>query len=215
MAWTLARRGEAPPPLIVLCGPSGSGKSVLASALAPWLDAEVVRSDLVRKELFGLAPLERPSAALQTELYGSAASERTYAEVLRRGLAAVAGGRAALLDATYLLERARRTVLEAAGKAGVPCVIVDIGIAPEVARARLRARASRGDDASDADVAVYEEQMRTAEPLRADELERRLPHGAEDDPALLLMRLGESVEGLSPAPAAPCHKDRDRNRVGG
>ena len=59
LAWTYARADETPP-LILMRGASGTGKSVLASALAPWLGAEVVRSDVVRKELAGLAP-DRPA----------------------------------------------------------------------------------------------------------------------------------------------------------
>jgi len=186
---------------------------VLASKLAPWLDAEVVRSDHVRKELFGLTPLQRPTAATIATLYGPEAGARTYAEVLRRGLKVVAEGRAAFLDATYLLEGSRRTVFDAAARAGVPCVLVDLRIAPELARERLRARSRRGDDASDADVAVYEEQVRTAEPLKERELSRCLPHEAQDDPSRLLLRLCEAVERAAPATPetlhGTVHKDRD------
>jgi predicted kinase len=180
-------------PLVVLRGPSGSGKSVLASALAPWLDALVVRSDVVRKGLFGLGPLERPSPAQQAELYGSAASEETYRRVLADGLAAVRRGRVAMLDATYLRRDARATVAEACRAARVPHVIVDIQVDPAVARARLVERARRNDDASDADVAVYEEQVRTAEPLTVEERECTVTHAAGSDPSVTLLAVLERV----------------------
>ena len=193
LAWTVARAGLEQPPLIVLRGPSGSGKSVLASALAPWLDARVVRSDEVRKALFGLGPLDRPAPAQQAEVYGSAASEETYRRVLDEGLAAVRRGRTVFLDATYLRVDSRAAVAAACVREGVPHVIVDLEVPPEVARARLAARGRRNDDASDADVAVYEEQVRTAEPLTSAERAQVVRHAAGDEPSTTLMAVLERV----------------------
>jgi aminoglycoside phosphotransferase family enzyme/predicted kinase len=193
LAWTVARAGLAKPPLVVLRGPSGSGKSVLATALCPWLDALVVRSDEVRKAMFRLGPLDRPTPAQQAEVYGPAASEATYRKVLDEGLAAVRRGRAAILDATYLLARSRAAVVEACTRERVTCVVVDVVVEPQVARARLAARAGRNDDASDADVAVYEEQVRTAEPLTTAEVERAVRHIAGADPAATLMTVLDRV----------------------
>ena len=42
--------------LIAIGGLSGTGKSTLAAALAPCLGARVLRSDVIRKRLFGVAP---------------------------------------------------------------------------------------------------------------------------------------------------------------
>ncbi|MFM8980042.1 MAG: AAA family ATPase [Planctomycetia bacterium] len=203
LALTLARRGQAAPGLVLLRGPSGSGKSVIGNVLGPWLDAEVVRSDVIRKQLFGLAPLDRPDAEARKQVYGPEAGARTYAEVLRRGLAAVAGGRHAVLDATYLLLRARREVEQAAQAAGVPLVLVDIQVPPEVVRERLRQRTARGDDASDADVEVYEAQLRTAEPLAADEGVHALLTTHEEAPSALLLRVAWALEEASTRLGAP------------
>lgn len=203
LALTLARRGVAAPGLVLLRGPSGSGKSVIGNVLGPWLDAEVVRSDVIRKQLFGLQPLDRPDAEARKVVYGPEAGARTYAEVLRRGLAAVAAGRHAVLDATFLLLRARREVQEAARAAGVPLVLVDIEVPPEVVRARLRERTARGDDASDADVAVYEAQLRTAEPLAPDEVAHALVTTPEEAPCALLLRVAWALEEAATRLGAP------------
>lgn len=193
LALSLLRAEGGRPPLVLLRGPSGSGKSVLARAVGPWMLAEVVRSDVLRKRRAGLAPLARPDAAQRERLYSPAATAATYAAVRRAGLAAVARGCPALLDATWLRRAAREEVYAAARARGVPVLLVDCHAPPEVIRERLRARALRGDDPSDADAAVYEAQRAADEPVAPDEPVRRLPYGPEDDPSDLLLRLMEAA----------------------
>ncbi|MFV1958428.1 MAG: AAA family ATPase [Planctomycetota bacterium] len=166
LAWTYAREGETPP-LVLLRGPSGTGKSALAGKLAPWIGAEVVRSDLVRKELFGLGPTERLDAAGKARLYAPEMSARTYETVLGRGLGWMRRGRGPILDATYLRADARAEVRRAALSIGAPFAIVDVTCPPEEVRRRLAARTAAGTDASDADVKVYESQSKETEPLSA------------------------------------------------
>ena len=168
LAWTYARADETPP-LIVMRGTSGTGKSVLATKIAPWLGAEVVRSDVVRKELAGLKPLDRSDEEGTEKLYASDMSARTYDEILRRANAHVRAGRPAILDATYLLRKGRTAALEVAKRLGAPFAIVDVTCSDDEVRRRLEARESAGDDASDAGVAVYEMQRKETEPFNEDE----------------------------------------------
>src|SRR5207237_3130526 len=66
------------PKLIAIGGLSGSGKSVLARALAvdllPAPGAVLLRSDVVRKALFGVGETER----LPPEAYGAEATNKVY-----------------------------------------------------------------------------------------------------------------------------------------
>ena len=77
----LARALIAPPPprLVAVGGLSGTGKSLLARALAPDLlphpGAVVLRSDIERKALFGVAETDR----LPAEAYTPEITVRTYA----------------------------------------------------------------------------------------------------------------------------------------
>ena len=168
LAWSQARIG-APQPLIVLRGAAGTGKSWLSSRLAPWLGAQVIRSDVVRKELLGAEATWRPDADEKGEVYGAEMHARTYAAVLQRARDCVEAGYAAFLDATYLRRASRDEVREAARALGVPFLILDITCEPEVVRERLIQRALRDDDASDADQDIYEAMMRTAEPITDEE----------------------------------------------
>jgi predicted kinase len=177
------------PLLILLHGTSGTGKSVLASDLAPVLRAEVVRSDVVRKELLGLAPTERPAAGESDVVYGLEMSLRTYAELRSRAERHLASGRTVFLDATWLVAAAREEAHALAKRLGVPLVIIDVTCDHAEIERRLRARAARGDDASDAGVAVFREQVRTAEPLTDAERAYAIPHVSGDRTGRLLMSL--------------------------
>lgn len=193
LAWTFAREGSRQP-LILLRGPSGAGKSVLASAIAPWLGAEVVRSDLVRKELAGLAPTDRLDAAGNEALYSSDMSAKTYAAVLERGLDAIRRGRAAILDATYLRRDARDAVRDAAAEIGAPFVIVDVLCDDDEIRDRLIEREAEGLDPSDAGVAVYEAQLAEANPIADEEQPHAVTWRSGDPPEIGVLDIIDGLE---------------------
>jgi predicted kinase len=188
LAWTLAREGRTPP-VVLMRGTSGSGKSTLATVLAPWLGAEVVRSDVVRKGLLGLGPTERPTGPQRDAAYAPAVSALTYRTVLEKAALAVRDGRAAILDATYLRLEGRHDARELAGALGAPFAIVDMDCPEELARARLLRRAQRDDDASDADWAIHEAQRLEAQALTPSEREVAVVAGPDDAPEEVAMRL--------------------------
>jgi uncharacterized protein len=137
------------PALVMVGGLSGTGKSHLARQIAGACGFEIVRSDVVRKELAGLAEAERGGA----DLYTPAHTGRTYAECRRRADALLWEGKRVILDATFRAEAERRAAVELAWSRRVPALGVVCEASPETVRARLAAR--RGD-ASDATPEVYE-----------------------------------------------------------
>jgi len=158
------------PALIVVCGLSGTGKTVLAEALCARTGFVHVNSDLVRKRLAGVPPLARSEpAAYDAGLYSPEMSARTYQTMLDEAAAHLAAGRGVVLDATFQLRAGRDSVRAIAAAAGVPFLVVECQCAEaEVAR-RLAARTQRGDSPSDADWAVYREQRRRFEPFAPEE----------------------------------------------
>ena len=69
--------------LVLIGGPPGTGKSTLAGAIGDELAWATLRSDVVRKELAGLAPADRAAAGVRQGLYADAMSDATYDELLR------------------------------------------------------------------------------------------------------------------------------------
>ncbi len=142
--------------LVVVGGLSGTGKTTLARALAPNLGrapgALHLRSDVLRKQLAGVAELERLPAAAYTQ----EASDRVYAELRQRAAAALESGQSVIVDAVFAKPAERAALAQVAARAGVAFTGLWLEAAPETLAARVMQR--RGD-ASDADAAVVEQQL--------------------------------------------------------
>jgi hypothetical protein len=138
------------PQLVLVSGVPGVGKSTVAEWIADRLDAVHLRTDVVRKELF-----PDPS-------YSDAETDAVYATVVDRGREHLRAGRSAVLDATYKDREKRVGPRRAARDLDVPLRIVKVEAEPAVVRERIR---QRTDDASDADVEIYERFRREFEPI--------------------------------------------------
>jgi uncharacterized protein len=143
---------EPPPPrLVAVGGLSGTGKSVLARALAPELapapGAVALRSDVERKARVGLREDER----LPKEAYSVEMSVALYASLVEKARRVVAAGHSVIVDAVYARAHERTAV----AAAGVPFrgIFLTADLPTRVARVSTRAV-----DASDADAAVAREQ---------------------------------------------------------
>jgi hypothetical protein len=154
----LAQRFLAPPParMVAIGGISGTGKSTLARALAPGLGAApgavVLRSDMIRKKLFGAAPTDR----LGPEAYREEVSLRVYDILTLRAKTLLKAGHCAIVDAVFLDRRERTKIEQVAADAGMPFQGLWLAASAEVLMARVRGRKG---DASDADAAVLRAQL--------------------------------------------------------
>ncbi len=155
---TLARAflGERRRRLIAVGGLSGSGKSTLARALAPGLGpapgAVVVRTDVIRKRLAGVAPATR----LAPEYYTPEASAKVYRALMAAAATALAAGEIVIADAVFASPAERQAIEEIARGTGVPFQGLWLDLPPSALEARVSGRTR---DASDADVAVVRRQL--------------------------------------------------------
>lgn len=139
------------PFLLAVGGLSGTGKTTVARALAPALDAVSIRSDVVRKHLMGVPP-ETP---LDPSAYDAETTKSVYRRLRVDARRALRSGCPVILDATFT-EPFERTAAEAtAASLNVPFH----GIWLEAPLPVLRQRIGRREhDASDADLAVLNAQ---------------------------------------------------------
>ncbi len=160
----------ADPRLLVTHGLSGSGKSHVSARLLERAGAIRLRSDVERKRLFGLGALDRTAALAATEVYGPETTRRTYARLREAAREALLAGYPVIVDAAFLRRAEREEFRALARELGAPFTILECRAHPDVLRQRVRARGERGDDPSEADVAVLERQLADHEALGDDEL---------------------------------------------
>jgi hypothetical protein len=143
--------------LIAIGGVSGTGKSTLAAGLAAELGlrpgARVLRSDVTRKLLSGVAP----EARLPATTYTREMSRRVYDALRRKAATGLAAGYTVIIDAVALKPDERSSFAELARTDGVPFLGLWLEGKAETMANRIRAR--RGD-ASDATTEVLAEQLR-------------------------------------------------------
>ncbi len=143
------------PMLIAVGGLSGTGKSMLARALASFIPPEpgavVLRSDVMRKRLFDAAETEK----LPKDAYKPAVSETIYHLLKEQAQRVLAAGHSAIIDAVFAKTDEREPVAELAKASRVPFhgffLTADIDT-------RIKRVGGRTGDASDADAEVVRSQ---------------------------------------------------------
>jgi uncharacterized protein len=150
--------------LVLVGGLPGTGKSTLAGGLADAAGAVVLRSDVVRKELAGI-PAEQPAGApFGQGMYGEAAREATYRELLARAERSLGLGQTVVIDASWTAEPRRAEARRLAEATASDLVELRCVAPPAVAAERLTARAAAGSDPSDADGDIAAAMAAVADP---------------------------------------------------
>jgi hypothetical protein len=150
LGWTV-RLGR----VAVVCGVAASGKSTVASALAEQSDAVVLSSDLVRKQLLGVAATARAPAGAYTSDVNSA----TYAALGAQAAERLAAGERVIVDATFRFRADRRSFAEALGSNARECLWIQCEAPVETLLRRAAARERDPERISDADAAIAERQI--------------------------------------------------------
>ena len=138
--------------LICIGGLSGTGKSTLARRLAGELSAVWLRSDAVRKELWGVAP----EVKLPPEAYTPDFSEKTYKEVNARAETALRAGRTVILGVVFARAEGRAKAHALARACGADFTGLWLEAPADTLRARVDARTG---DVSDADSKIVDQQL--------------------------------------------------------
>jgi len=145
----LAQRLICPPAptLIAIGGLSGTGKSVLARAVAPDVmplpGAVVLRTDVLRKQLFQVGETDRlPPSAYKPEITG-----QIYETLVQRALRILVQGHSVVVDAVFADQAERTTIHDAARELNLR--FAGFFLVTDLAT-RLSRVGSRARDASDA-----------------------------------------------------------------
>jgi uncharacterized protein len=168
----LARSLAAPgsPALMLMHGLSGSGKTTVSQRLLEQLGAVRLRSDVERKRLHGLAAGARTRAEPGGGIYAPESTRLTYDRLKDAARAIVESGYRVIVDAAFLRRAERDAFRALARDAGAAFLIVSCEAPEDVLRERVARREKAASDASEAGVAVLDDQRATNEPLGDSEL---------------------------------------------
>jgi predicted kinase len=156
-------------------GYSGSGKTWLSSQLLARLPAVRIRSDIERKRLSGLEEYADSGSQTGEGIYSRASSDLVYSNLFETARGLLDAGFNVLIDAAFLQKVDRKGLESLASNKKVQFVIVSTSASEAELRRRVRRRCAHPREGkaevSEADTAVLEHQLRTANPL--DEIETR------------------------------------------
>jgi uncharacterized protein len=156
--------------LVLVGGLPGTGKSTLSGDLGDTLNATVLRSDEIRKELAGMPATSPAAAPFREGIYSAQATTATYESLLERAGVALEMGETVILDASWTDDAWRRRARDLADRRDADLVELECHAPADVAASRLRWRAERRDfrtdagDASDATPQIAEQMAQTAAP---------------------------------------------------
>ncbi|WNG88736.1 AAA family ATPase [Mycobacterium sp. ITM-2016-00317] len=133
--------------LVMVGGGPGTGKTTVARGLAERLDAEVISTDDVRRELIRAGEVQGRAGELGAGLYAPENVSAVYGEVLNRARAWLGAGHSVVLDGTWRDAGHRRHAHAVAAE--THSSIVELRCALPVSEAQRRI-ATRGATTSDA-----------------------------------------------------------------
>ena len=150
---TSAKTANTDTMFVLVCGLPGAGKTTVAGEVVDHLDAVRIRTDVVRKDLF-----EDPQ-------YSDAETDAVYRSVVERADAVLDDGQHVVLDGTFRERDFRTPAYALARDHDVDMVVLKVEADDAVVKERIR---QREDDASDADVSIYEHYRDKFDPIRTE-----------------------------------------------
>jgi aminoglycoside phosphotransferase family enzyme/predicted kinase len=156
------------PTLWVLCGLPASGKSTVAHRLAQALGVDVLRLDVIRKQMFGHRPDHPEVVAFETGIYSREASNLAYGRLLMLAQERIAKGMSVILDAGFGRQRHRDAVSTLAQDEDANIVLVHCDAPETHLRQRLTQR-NTVPGVSDARLTHLNDFLSRFEPIGPDE----------------------------------------------
>ena len=145
-----------PPPVVVIGGLMGSGKTTLGEALSDQIAAAHLATDRLRQTIFASGG---PPAAYGAGRYDPSSRRRVYESMFARAAAVVDEGRAAVLDGTFPSNELRRQALEVGRLRSAPAIYVECRCPRETSLARIRRRLASAVTESEARPELYDLQQ--------------------------------------------------------
>ncbi len=156
---------KLPPFLIVIFGKIGTGKTTLAGNLSEITRFFLLRSDIVRKELFKIPLFSHKKLKFKAGIYTPQITKQVYQELIKRANYLIKKGESVILDATFAKKEFRDKVIILAEKLKVPYYFFECSLPERKIVERLEKRKKK-KEISDADVSIYFQHKKEFEPVK-------------------------------------------------
>lgn len=164
LAYTYAARLEKPV-LMLTAGLIGSGKSYQARYLAQRLGAEVIRTDVLRKELLSIAPAEKHHEAFGQGIYTKDITQKTYEKAVDLAADKIKQGKPVIIDASFKGRSERALAVNLAARLHAPLYVIECVCPDDVVKMRLEKRMLENDNPSDGRWEILQEQKKQYEAI--------------------------------------------------
>jgi aminoglycoside phosphotransferase family enzyme/predicted kinase len=155
--------GAQQPPLVVVYGLMGTGKTAIANFLRERYGWHVLSTDAVRKQLAGMGEYTRVYEPYDQGLYSPEMNREVYAEICERAENLLLAGFAVVVDGSFKRLADRQPVIELAQRTGARLLFLETVCAPQEQQRRLEAR-RRHDTRSDGRVELMQRQRLEFDP---------------------------------------------------
>jgi uncharacterized protein len=163
--FNLAESYSRPRPiLLIMVGPTGSGKTTVAQVVAKRLGLTVISSDVVLKQLASVPLTEHRFEKTGTGIYSAEFSRRTYERLYSEAHKILSQGDSVVLDATFLNITGRRRAKELADETGAEFFALECRLDEANIRQRLEDRL-KTRSVSDGRWEVYKAQKKHFRPI--------------------------------------------------
>jgi predicted kinase len=157
LAYTYATRLEKPV-LILTAGLMGSGKSYQARKIAERLGANIIRTDILRKELFDLKTTEKRYEKFGKGIYSEDISRLVYDKAFDTAKQKIKQGKSVIIDASFKKRGEREKAMAVARKLDIRFYILECICSDDITKNRLEKRLLENDNASDGRWELFQQQ---------------------------------------------------------
>ena len=141
--------------IVLICGLPGVGKTTIAKNLAPLIDAVILSSDKIRKEL------------IPNPTYTKEERKLIYDVMVLIAVYLQNSGTNIILDATFNKEDSRNKVKQRIRVPRDEFFIIECVCSENIIFSRIK---NRKEDYSDADISVYKKMKKIYEPVKVDHI---------------------------------------------
>jgi len=176
------------PKLFIMHGLSGSGKTTVSQIISQTFSVIRVRSDIERKRLSGLHESQRDFKGVGKGIYSAESSQQTYRKLYELAGQLLDANFSVIVDATFLKRSQRKMFQQLAKMHSVDYVLVHCFAERQIMESRLEKRKKQDVDASDADLAVLQNQINQDEHFSAEEKISLVEINTENDIVAQVLR---------------------------